>query len=112
MQKICSKCWKREKYCKCAYGSYIELDYNMIYIIKTLNIKGFITVFCCGGHSEKQFTEIYIQFKNNFYFNSIPENFKYKKNKLYYQEIAATRQERQALINHHIKILKDWVNLL
>ena len=114
MQKICPKCWKREKYCECENRSSIELDYNMVTIIKTLNLKGFRTEFCCGGHPDKQFTEIYIQFKEQYQFNSLPKDFIYKPNKkiLTYQEVATTKPERQQLIKSHIKILKDWVNLL
>ena len=44
----------------------VEIDENMIYPIKILNEKGWITRFCCAGHLYESCISAYISFKEEF----------------------------------------------
>lgn len=44
---VCSKCWR--SYCTCRAERF-AVDATMIEILKTLNEKGYKTLFHCGGH--------------------------------------------------------------
>jgi hypothetical protein len=116
MQKlynVCVNCWHKEKYCKCVNKKMILIDYNILPVIIYLNKKGFITRFCCGGHTEKQFIYIYINFKNDYSFSVLPDHFILKKNTLYYKNKKyKTKKELQLDINQKIKILKNWVKTI
>jgi hypothetical protein len=110
MHNICINCWHKEQYCKCTNKRLEPIDNNMIYIITHLNKKGLKTKFCCGGHIEKQFIYIYISFIDEYKFNELPEDYKYKNAILYYKNTKIKHnQEMQKDINKLIKILKTWV---
>lgn len=48
---MCSKCFLSQKECKCSDNvSYFDVDDSIFDIIKVLNLKGYTTTYCCGGH--------------------------------------------------------------
>ena len=48
---MCSKCFQNQKECKCNENtSYFDVDDSIFDIIKVLNLKGYTTTYCCGGH--------------------------------------------------------------
>ena len=107
---VCVNCWHKEQYCKCDKKRLESIDYNMISILSILNKKGYKTKYCCGGHSEKSFIYIYINFQGDYNFLMLPEGFIFKKRVLYYRnKKLKTKIEKQKEINLKIKILKKWV---
>lgn len=111
--KICVKCWRKEKYCKCNNKRLELIDHNMVYIVTHLNKKGYKTKFSCGGHVENKFIYIYIRFYNNYAFDTLPEGFVYKNGILFYKNMKLkNKKEMQADINHKIKVFKAWVKTL
>ena len=111
--KICVKCWRKEKYCKCNNKRLELIDHNMVYIVMHLNKKGYKTKFSCSGHVENKFIYIYICFYNNYVFNTLPEGFIYKNRILFYKNMKLkNKKEIQTDINHKIRILKMWVKML
>ena len=111
--EICFKCYKSKKFCKCVHNHFELIDSNLSYAIRNLNKKGYKTKFCCGGHPQKAFIYIYIYFDNEYNFNILPEDYKYKNKILYYKKKKQrTIKETQQLISSHIKILNEWVKTL
>lgn len=101
---------------------YMEIDDGFAYIIQQLNIKGYITRYCCSGHygyqtqepNEDDFTGGYIYFDKPYKFKNIPKdvvqdnshilrfNFKSRPN----------TRERFDEINKFINNIADWVDEL
>lgn len=48
---LCNKCWKIE--CNCS-RSKINIDDSIVDTIRILNLKGYETRYCCGGHISKE----------------------------------------------------------
>ena len=110
LYNVCVNCWHKEQYCKCDKKRIEPIDYNMISILSILNKKGYKTKWCCGGHAEKSFIYIYINFQGDYNFLMLPEGFIFKKRVLYYRnKKLKTKIEKQKEINIKIKILKKWV---
>lgn len=58
------------------YGDVVEIDDLLLPVIKLLNQKGYITTFCCSGHSyEAGYCNTYISFDNEYLPNIIPKGF-------------------------------------
>lgn len=107
---VCVNCWHKEQYCKCDKKRIESIDYNIISVLSALNKKGYKTKYCCGGHTEKSFIYIYINFQDDYNFLILPEGFIFKKRVLYYRnKKLKTKIEKQKEINLKIKILKKWV---
>lgn len=51
-----------------------KIDENIREIIIELNNKGYKTVFCCGGHNDELYTEIYIVIKRNEHVDNVINN--------------------------------------
>ena len=110
---VCTHCWHKEMHCKCPIKRLRPIDHNMIYILNRLNNKGYKTRFCCGGHTEKKFIYIYIQFMDQYSFALLPDHFVYKNFILCYKnKKLKTKKEMQSDINKKIKILKKWADIL
>ena len=55
--------------------NHFEIDENLVFIIHTLNEKGYKTMFCCEGHAEIDGLSLsYIAFENGIKLPSCPEN--------------------------------------
>lgn len=67
-----------DPYC---YGSVVEIDENILPIIKLLWNKNYTTKFCCSGHVQEMgldgVNNIYIYFDRGYKFQNIPTGFKY-----------------------------------
>jgi hypothetical protein len=110
---ICIACWENENLCNCLdlNRKFIKIDANISNVICTLNKHDLFTEFCCGGHTEKKFSFIYIHFKENYLFDILPEGFVYKNRTLFHRNSKLkTVKEIQKDINDYIKILDIWVN--
>lgn len=59
--RICVDCWNKE--CTCGHNSYEEIDDLILDDIIKLNKKGYTTLYCCQGHKEKGFFDMYVMFK-------------------------------------------------
>ena len=102
----------------------IELDELMLYPIKVLNEKGYITSFCCSGHAFNNIFQTYICFDSIYKPNGCPKNWKREEDDycerlclrakgLNYKEWNnATEPERQKIIFKRMLDLYDWVDKL
>lgn len=79
MTDICAKCFRIISQCECHQPKTIEIDDSMVDIILCLNRKNYRTEACCGGHPDSEVIDVYIGFKRFYDFQTIPEEFKYKK---------------------------------
>lgn len=80
---VCPYCL--EELCDCTCNSYpyylIQIDREMLPIIRTLNQKGYVTSSCCAGHVRSK-SNIHVQFADLYDFASeIPEGATYWKGK-------------------------------
>jgi len=60
-KKVCMNCLKGADSCNCFQPDIVEIDKEMVSIIKGLNRKGYLTLGCCGGHSGSSLY-MYVQF--------------------------------------------------
>jgi len=60
---------------KCGDMNVVEIDDLIMPIIKELNIKGYITRYCCSGHYYEDNTNTYISFDVNTVPEIIPKGF-------------------------------------
>lgn len=56
-------------------GEIVEVDEMILPVIRILNLKGYKTKFCCGGHPEKKNPNAYILFDFDYRPKTIPEGF-------------------------------------
>lgn len=111
----------------CGDLSVVEIDDLMMSTIKELNKKGYITKFCCSGHSYEKNTDTYISFNSDTVPSTLPSgfiledmdyhiknNFSYIGDQLcirkWYKEIAKEDLQK-ALLETAIELI-DWVKLL
>ena len=77
---VCLGCFKpKVEKCRCN-KPYIEIDDDIVEIIKILNEKGYITQYCCAGHVEREIFQCYIKFANKYNFKTRPKGFKLNDN--------------------------------
>lgn len=85
-----------------------SIDKNLIAILIILNMKGYKTLFSCGGHSDRDFTNIYIYFNKDISHLEPPEDFRVEKAKfgsiIRFYPIPHDEKD----IKKHIKLLKEW----
>ena len=72
---VCSECFKPKGECNCN-KPFIEIDDEIVDIIRILNEKGYITEFCCAGHIERRIFQCYIKFVVPYEFKTKPRYFK------------------------------------
>lgn len=78
---ICSECYTLKGGCNCK-KRYVYIDAGIVYIIQTLNLKGYKTIGSCEGHEEHIPFDGYIAFKEKYDFNiPIPKYCILKENK-------------------------------
>ena len=105
--RICRKCYNLYNTCNCKDG-FIDVDKGMLYIIQTLNLKGYYTIGCCEGHEvEEIYNETgfktfdgYIAFEEKYDFDiPIPKGFQKRmgtdrfKNNLFIQSKQSSKKE-------------------
>lgn len=98
----------------CYNVNVVEVDENILEVIRILNGKGYTTKYCCGGHDYDRMIKTYIMFEQPLTGVEIPEGFIYQEddnvirctNHLErFTDIVALRKE----INRVNTILLDWV---
>lgn len=115
---VCPYCWNTLDNCTCElFPPYhtIFIDKNIQEHIKLLNMKKYNTTACCEGHIEGC-GSTYISFANNYNIeNSIPNGFKYDKNKrmIYYNySRKLSEEEMEKLKKEKLSVLLDWCKSL
>jgi hypothetical protein len=126
MPKVCTDCFEvydfdvglqlYSKYCPryCCSGEVAEIDELMIPIIKTLNTKGYETLYCCSGHTYDQAPNTYIKFELNAKLpRKLPKGFKRESDKVI-RRIYEPSDEVTMFIEilDSIKDLLIWANEL
>lgn len=113
--------------CTCGDLNVVEIDDILLPIIKKLNQKGYITQYCCSGHTYEGDTNTYIAFDNDTIPKTIPKDFilededYYKKNnwtfignmmciRKGYEDIPKDKLYEE-LLKTHLDLMK-WVDLL
>jgi hypothetical protein len=54
---ICRNCYQLKGSCKCRKG-YIYVDVGILFVIQTLNIKGYYTTCSCEGHDKEELKDL------------------------------------------------------
>lgn len=113
--------------CTCGDLNVVEIDDMLLPIIKKLNQKGYITQYCCSGHTYENDTNTYISFDTDTVPKSIPKDFiledeeYYKKNnwtfignvisiRKWYKNIPKDKLYEE-LLKTHLDLM-NWVDLL
>ena len=111
----CDLCFKKN--CNCENKNLIELDKRMIGMLKTLNRKGYKTIFSCESHYGYSLN-VYIVFTKNYFEGmEMPDGFKYNKKERSIKHIISSKNRRnREQFNlekeYHIEKLKEWVKEL
>lgn len=102
---VCPRCFNKVKECTCLMYplTLIQIDKNMLPIIKELNRKYITTEACCEGHLGHN-EQMYIQFKKNYKFKSkLPEGIFYENTflraKITGKSEQAKKRNKRALLN-------------
>lgn len=80
---LCPGCWNEIEKCTCNSYPYflIQIDTGISEIVKTLNIKGYLTAATCEGHLEQENPCFYINFKEAYGFE-LPQGFYWEDNNI------------------------------
>lgn len=70
---MCDKCFKSVIDCRCEDKRFFDVDDSIFDIISVLNLKGYITTYCCGGHVKPD--EIIKRCSPNIYIKFAPKSF-------------------------------------
>ena len=119
---ICPSCFNEIKACTCRSYPYnlIQIDKLMVPVIKELNCKGYITMYCCAGHpgfkSNQDDQFIYIMFKEDYEFPVLfPAGSIYTKHDRSLRYDFPDNREPGALKEYQlncIDALMDWAHTL
>lgn len=101
------------------HGQVVKIDELILPTIIELNKKGYITEFCCSGHSyEEKYTNTYISFASEVVPLKLPEGFAVEKinnkiciRKKYYSDTVPKSERFQEIIKTNLELLK-WANSL
>ena len=74
---VCPHCFEQINNCKCKNlpWNLIQIDVGIQEAIRKLNRKGYCTVYCCESHYKTSLS-IYVLFRKQYKFDSIPDGFK------------------------------------
>lgn len=111
---VCDKCFNTMKRCKCNNNPFtlIQIDRSIQKIIRTLNIKGYKTMYCCEGHYDNNgYTNTYIYFKQPIK-TKAPNGFTWRRNGLILEHIyeldKMSKSEFENQKKEYLKNLKEW----
>lgn len=104
---------------RCGDMNLVEIDDLILPIIKLLNIKGYITSFCCSSHSyesDSHCANTYIAFEDDYFPKIIPKGFKVEVNtpmciRKYYKEGLNDYQLHKEICKTMIELMK-WAEKL
>lgn len=117
---VCPNCIREIEDCRCKFYPHylVQIDREMVPIIRELNSKGYKTTGCCAGHpleNETQFINIYICFERDYEFaEPFPEGAKYSKetHKISFECENVPFDEMLEFQRETIWKLSDWTELL
>lgn len=118
---VCPQCMRTIEQCRCQHYPYylVQIDKEILPIIRELNSKGYITKGCCAGHPTKEsflVSGIYISFEQDYEFDEpFPIGGKYSKlrNTLTYVPPEGLTQEQLELFQANtLDDLMEWAELL
>lgn len=103
---VCPSCWEEIDKCRC--GSYpyflIQVDRNILPIVRNLNLKGYQTCGSCESHPEEGRSSMQLYFKKHYRFSEpIPGNGHYGANGNWTRPIKSIEEKEQLL-----KELLEW----
>lgn len=108
---VCPHCFNKVENCECPMLPYelIQIDKNIWPSIKVLNNKWYFTESCCEGHIEdnpKPF--IYIMFRKNQKFKTVPDGFKDLKGCIKAEIIGKSDEAKKRKKRALLKSLYEW----
>lgn len=113
---VCPHCWNTIDKCVCHSYPYflIQIDNNILPIIKILNMKKYYTSSSCEGHIDQEYTNVYIVFRDYYSFPiSFPKGGHFSSNAvLTYEIYGKTNEERNKSKNKILKELYQWAKSL
>ena len=116
MNHVCPHCFNQINKCRCKlFPPYtlILIDLGMQEIIRSLNNKGYKTVYSCESHYTYTFA-IYIRFAKDYKFKIIPDGFKKSDSVTIEHMIKNTNNEKSfnEEKEKYLDILTKWVDSL
>lgn len=117
---VCPYCFREVDECRCLTYPHrlIHIDRSLVAIIRTLNTKGYVTRYCCGGHPEKDDMDIYISFEESYDFEgNLPEGAVYETGyscviRYRFDDWDTDEEERAVFQEECIKSLTIWADSL
>lgn len=89
-------------------GELIDIDDNIADDIVMLNEKGYTTIACCGGHSDREVYMMSIVFDKIYAFE-LPKGFKLDKHRNIWFNYPQSTKKREDKYNRQVEIFKQWV---
>ncbi len=110
---VCPRCFNVVEKCTCfAYPhNLIQIDKNILPIIKLLNQKMYITDMCCEGHVGGC-ERMHIIFKKEYKFKGLPENFTRYKEVICADITGSTERAKKINKTKLLKNLYKWAESL
>lgn len=110
---VCPHCFNVVEYCTCFSlpHSLIQIDKNILPIIRVLNQKGYFTDICCEGHIGGC-ERMHIIFKKNYKFKTLPDNFIQSGELIYADITGKTEHGKKIKKAKLLKELLSWAELL
>ena len=105
----------------CIGNEIVEIDENLVLVIKMLNELGYMTAYCCGGHVFDNYPQTYITFYGDIQFDKLPKGFEISTftnegettttiSKFYSHDLSAFDLQRK--LWQTAKDLLSWVEIL
>lgn len=115
----CPRCLRELEHCRCEHYPYylVQIDKQMLPVIRELNSNGYVTTNCCAGHPDTDtHMEIYIAFDKEYHFDMpFPDGGRYSKlNHIirYAPPEDMPREEYAAYQERVMEELLDWAEML
>ena len=108
---VCPHCFNKVDECKCLVLPWelIQIDKKIWPSIKILNSKWYHTEMCCEGHiQDTQRPFMYIMFKKNYKFKSVPEGFENLKGSIRANITGKSEDAKKRKQRILLKALYDW----
>lgn len=117
---VCPQCIREIEDCRCEFYPYylVQIDKEILPVIRELNIKGYKTTGCCAGHpreNDSNSAMVYICFDRDYEFNEpLPEGARYSKEKHGIEFVTKTSSlaEMFEFQRETIWKLSDWAGML
>ena len=116
---VCPRCMYELEHCRCKnYPDYlIQIDKQILPIVRELNINGYVTTYCCAGHpSADRPMDIYIAFDREYRFDlPFPDGGRYSKQDHILRYTPPKDMPKEEYGNYQKCIMEelfDWAEML